>query len=146
MGNTELYWPADRLSNATRLDEMEMITYGFEAEYCINRTLLEYHSGELISLIYLFISKKLIGALELSTGTELSVYTTSVNGTRHIWAANGTFGKYSNKQYFVPRVPFVCCLNVTIQRHQDLATRAIFKRSEFIYQIEADGYRREQIS
>jgi hypothetical protein len=35
---------------------------------------------------------------------------------------------------------------VTIQRHQDLATRAIFKRSEFIYQIEADGYRREQIS
>ncbi|XP_046657270.1 CUB and sushi domain-containing protein 1-like isoform X2 [Daphnia pulicaria] len=121
MGNTELYWPADRLSNATRLDEMEMITYGFEAEYCINRTLLEYHSG-----------------------TELSVYTTSVNGTRHIWAANGTFGKYSNKQYFVPRVPFVCCSNVTIQRHQDLATRAIFKRSEFIYQIEADGYRHRE--
>lgn len=67
----------------------------------------------------------------------------SVDGTRHIWAANDLFGKYFNKQYFLPRQPFVCCLNVTIQRHPDTPTRGIFKRSEFIYQVEADGYRCE---
>ena len=48
-GNTESYWPANSLAKATRIDEKEMITYSFEAEYCIIRILLEYHSGELTS-------------------------------------------------------------------------------------------------
>ena len=85
--------------------------------------------------------------IELSERTDLSIYTTSIDGTRHSWTANGTFGFYANKQYLLPaedHQPFVCCLNVTVQRHQDIAVRGIFKRFEFIYRIEAAGYRREQ--
>lgn len=35
MENAEFYWPARNLAKAKRPDENEMITYGFETEYCL---------------------------------------------------------------------------------------------------------------
>lgn len=148
MGKAETYWPANSLAKAKRIDENEMITYSFEVEYCIKRLLLEYHSGENL-LTEFYPENWLINVsvfIELSERTDLSVYTTSIDGIRHNWTANGTFGFYANKQYFLPaedHQPFVCCLNLTVQRRQDIAVRGIFKRFEFIYRIEAAGYRRE---
>lgn len=125
MENAEFYWPAKSLAKATRIDENEMITYGFETEYCLKYILLEYHS-------------------ELSERTDILIYTTSMDGYRHVWTANDTFGDYANKQYFLPGndQSFICCLNVTIQRHKDKPSQGILKRSEFVYHIEAVGYHR----
>lgn len=50
MENAEFYWPAKSLAKATRIDENEMITYGFETEYCLKYILLEYHSGKLLDI------------------------------------------------------------------------------------------------
>ena len=95
--------------------------------------LLEYHSGKLkYPVQYTWDSRtdSYMTDLELAEDTEVSLYTTSVDGTRHVWTAGETFGHYANKQYFLPDdESFVCCLNVTFQRHQDKPTQqGIFKR------------------
>ena len=94
-----------------------------------------------IFILYSFLT------LELSPRTNLSVYTTSIIGTRHVWSNNGSFGDYGQKQYFFPneRQTFVCCFNVTIKRYEDQLLRGAFKRREYIYKIELDGYRRTWI-
>ncbi len=86
-------------------------------------------------------------ALELSERTHLTLYTTSNDSTRHIWATNGSFGEYSNKQYFFSNghEKFVCAHNVTLQRHRDIPLTDFFKRIEYIYKIEIAGYRSKYI-
>ncbi len=44
--SSELYFSSNSLANATRINEHEKITYGFDAEYCIKNILLEFHSGK----------------------------------------------------------------------------------------------------
>ena len=83
--------------------------------------------------------------LELSERTNIKLYTTSIDGTRHFWAANGSFGEYASKQYHFSNAykKFVCAHNVTIQRYKDLPLRNIYKRLEFLYELQIAGYRRE---
>ena len=44
--NSSVYYSATSMANATRIEENTIITFGFDAEYCINNIFIEYHSGK----------------------------------------------------------------------------------------------------